>query len=530
MAGLLVAFAFARRPSWFQGARLARRSRRLLSLSAVDLSRYPQASLVAQVSGILPKDGTSLPVQAFSVKADGIPVAGLDVSPAGGKSVPASTVLLLDESGSMEGDAITEAVAASRGFVQAMRPDDSVAIHSFGDGFRVIHELSADKAALSASLDALSLQHGTLLYDGVSRSLEVLGHEPATRAKYLIILSDGGDTGSTLSLNEIVTQVRSSGAQVYAIGLKTRDFNSEPLQRIAESSGGRYLETPDPEALSSLYVNLARDLQNQFLISLTLAPQAKDKTTGEISVTVSSSDASATATSGFFYPAPVTPQAKAASPAGGAVITGPGWLRTFVDWNGSLYLILLATFALVFLGLFLLSGVIAPKRNVLKEYGDLLENRRNLGPKPAEKWKQRGAHWNDWYRDSCQASWLPGPHPTTYRGRRLAYPHVRVRAGPFVGGGACSGDPCALGSADRGHLHCGARSRDRATRLSGHQGPPTPQHLRGAGPRHPNDHGQFAPCGPGIRARTESGSRGEPGAHLERVQTPTRPAAPGGRA
>jgi tight adherence protein B len=49
----------------------------------------------------------------------------------------------------------------------------------------------------------------------------------------------------------------------------------------------------------------------------------------------------------------------------------------------------LVTFALLLVALFTLSRVLFPRRNVLEEYSDILDNRRNLGPKSAAEEQPR---------------------------------------------------------------------------------------------------------------------------------------------
>lgn len=359
------------------GPALADESVPTITLSGVDLARYPQASLTAQISGMVADEG-SFPAEAFEVRVDGIPVADLAVSGTEGRPLPSSTVLLLDESGSMEGTAITEAVAAARGYIQTLRSGDLLAVYSFSAGWRSLQDLTGDQAALSASLDGISLQRETNLYDSVARSLEILAAQPSDRGRYLVVLSDGGDTNSELTLEEVTAKARESGVQVYAVGLKTRDFNSTPMQQIAEASGGRYLETPDPGTLSSLYVSLARELQSKYLLSFTLAPPAEGWSLGDIAVTVTNGTRTATARAGFVYPVATT----TTTLANLSLEPRVGRLSSFVAWNGSRYVLPIIIAGLIFVGLFLLSGVLAPKRNVLREYRDVLDNRRRLEPTP----------------------------------------------------------------------------------------------------------------------------------------------------
>ncbi len=102
------------------------------------------------------------------------------------------------------------------------------------------------------------------------KAIASFGAAPSGRARYVILLSDGGDTASTATLDQALTAVRSSGIPVYVIGLKTTEFDSGPLVGVVDASGSRYLETPDPGALGSLYETLAKEIHNQYLLTFTL--------------------------------------------------------------------------------------------------------------------------------------------------------------------------------------------------------------------------------------------------------------------
>ena len=111
-------------------------------------------------------------------------------------------------------------------------------------------------------------QKETALYDALLKSFASFGTASEAEARYIILLSDGGDTASIATLEEVMAVARSGSTQVYAIGLKTEEFDSQPLVSLAEASGGRYLETPDPAALTSLFETLAKEMHNQYSADL----------------------------------------------------------------------------------------------------------------------------------------------------------------------------------------------------------------------------------------------------------------------
>jgi|SRR5665811_1126444 len=380
-----------------------------VAVTEVDVQNYPRALVTVQVGGSEGAVEEVLPTEAFQVSVDGEALKNASVRAQAAEPLPTTTVLLIDESGSMKGAAAAAAAAAAQRFIAAMRPEDRIAVHSFNEEHRVLHTLSGDPAALTASLDDLEPSLETALYDSVLAALETLETTPSGSLRYLLLLSDGGDTASKATLQEVKDRIETAGVQIYAVGLKTTEFDSAPLQDLALSSGGRYLETPDPAALTALYSGLAKELHNHYVLDLQLPEEIKANNQGvlgAISVTVTSGDNAATGEAEFLYPDSAIPaeeplatsQADAATDGSGEAAAEPsgGEDRTLfglitlpsgglLAWNGFDYLVSFIAFLLVFTALYLLSGVLFPRRNVLEDYSDILENRRRLGPKPREE-------------------------------------------------------------------------------------------------------------------------------------------------
>ena len=278
-----------------------------VNVTNVDLAAFPEISAVVQIGGPAALTAGALDPSAFTVEVDGAAVQATEIRPTNTEPAPTATLLLIDESGSMKGAAVEAAREAARRYVDAMRPVDLVAIYAFNEEWRLLHDFSSDKSALAAALQGLTPRRETALYDGVSRSLQALAGAPDVSSRYLVVLSDGGDTASVGSLADTLALVRASGVQLYAVGLKGNEFDPAPLIQLAEASGGRYLEAPTPADLSALYVSLAKEIQNQYVVSLRAPDGAKATGAGAIAVTVSAAGASASGERGFFYPKASTP-------------------------------------------------------------------------------------------------------------------------------------------------------------------------------------------------------------------------------
>jgi tight adherence protein B len=360
-----------------------------VNVTSVGLDDYPLLSALVQIGGAASQSEGPLDQGAFAIDVDGTAITEFTVTPTNAEPVPTATLLLIDESGSMKGAPTEEARAAARRYIEAMRPVDQVAIYAFNEDWRLLHEFSSDKASLSTALDGLNPGRETALYEGVGRSVQALTSVPDVGSKYLVVLSDGGDTASTSTLDNAMGAVRASGVQLYAVGLKGDEFDPTPLVQMAEASGGRYLEAPTPAALTSLYESLAREIQNQYVIDVEVPPEAEKGAAGVVTVGVTVGDATAQGERGFFYPERGTSEpAEDAIDPGDTAVTAPivpivpthTLMDRVVSWSGSDIGVALLAAALLVGAFLVIHRALFPKRDILSEYSDILENRRSLAP------------------------------------------------------------------------------------------------------------------------------------------------------
>jgi len=360
-----------------------------LVINSLDLSAYPKAAITVQLGGEAAATLGDLGKEAFAVRVDGraVPVEALQVA-GEAVSIPTQTLLLVDESGSMKGEAIQGAAAAAAAFIDAMRPQDRAAIQVFNEGFRTLQDFTGDKESLKKSLANLQPAKETALYDALLKSFLTLEASSSGQGRYLILLSDGDDTASMASLEEVLAAARATGVPIYAIGLKTTEFDSAPLVQLADSTGGRYLETPDPDALVALYQSLAKEIYNQYVLQVTLPPASS--AAGDLAVTVTALGRTVSSSQGFFYPTTsttaadtttttLTPVTTAAGAEGASEL---GLISRFVRWSGSTFIIGAVVFLLVLFFALFLSRALLPRRDVLAVYAGALERKRALAPRP----------------------------------------------------------------------------------------------------------------------------------------------------
>lgn len=198
----------------------------------------------------------------LQVTVNGQPVSNLEAAPLGQSSVPVGVVLVIDTSGSMEGEPIESAKAAAKSFVDQKRPEDSIALVTFADEAVVQTGFTTNGDDLKSRIDALVADGETAFNDGVILGVSLFEDAPENLLPNMIVLSDGDDTTSTATAEEAIAAVEASDARVFGVALESPDFNPDAVQAVAEAGGGLFLSTPDPAELSGLYGQIGREINN----------------------------------------------------------------------------------------------------------------------------------------------------------------------------------------------------------------------------------------------------------------------------
>ncbi|MEI6667416.1 MAG: VWA domain-containing protein [Acidobacteriota bacterium] len=238
--------------------------------SEVDL-----VSLTVTVSDATGHYVTDLSKDDFSVLEDGVKQ---DLTFFSRTSLPLSLSLLVDTSASMDDKIATVRAAASR-FVAHLRPEDQAQLINFDSRVAVLLPFTSAHANLDRAIASLSAGGSTALYNAVYIALKELKKSQATsadrlRRQAIVLLTDGQDSSSLVSFDEVVEQVKRSETSVYAIGLTARDSDigkgySEAafvLRQIAGQSGGSVFFPRTVEDLPAIYTQIWQELSSQYLL------------------------------------------------------------------------------------------------------------------------------------------------------------------------------------------------------------------------------------------------------------------------
>lgn len=230
------------------------------ALRHADTTRLPLVRLVVAAPGTSAQDPPT-----FAVRENGAAVSGVEVS---NPDAPAAIGVAIDTSQSMVGDPLTRALGAAAGFAADKRPVDEVAVVGFAEQSAVAQELTPDTTTLRDAIGALALGEtkGTALYDGIRDAIEATASaDPASR-RVVIVLTDGADTSSTTTLEDVITQAQAQGVVVHAIAVDGKGADPEALTRITRETGGT-LRTAESGELAGLYDAIAAEIASTYVLS-----------------------------------------------------------------------------------------------------------------------------------------------------------------------------------------------------------------------------------------------------------------------
>jgi len=238
----------------------------------VALNVSVQDAAARYVAGLQPAD--------FAVYEDGVKQ---DVRFFESNAVPVDLIVLIDASSSMS-DKIQMVHDAAAGFLNTLRAGDRGAVVSFANSVNVVQPLTSDRALLDRAVHGIVAGGATALNNAVYISLKQFGRsareDADPRRQAIVVLSDGEDTSSLVSFDDVLTLARKMGVNIYTVALQSK----YGVQRASDSGGRRYFSESDyamktlaretgaqsffPAAsdLKGVYGSIATELANQYSI------------------------------------------------------------------------------------------------------------------------------------------------------------------------------------------------------------------------------------------------------------------------
>lgn len=213
---------------------------------------------------------TDLERDEFKIYEDGVLQ---DVSIFSKEDLPLRLVILLDTSSSMR-IKMEMAKEAAIEFVRSLKPEDQFKVIEFDDRVLTLVDFTSDLDQVESAIGGAVADGATALYNAVYISLQSLSRRrKVDERQAVVVLSDGNDTGSLVTFEDVLELARKTDVTIYTIFLrgaekdlkKNKYFQAKyVLERLAAESGGSAFSPEHIKDLSGVYSDIASELKNQY--------------------------------------------------------------------------------------------------------------------------------------------------------------------------------------------------------------------------------------------------------------------------
>ncbi len=204
------------------------------------------------------------------------------------EKLPISMVIMIDTSASMEEKLPTAQAAAIR-FVKTLRPQDLAQVVQFNELATTLQPFTNDQAALEAAVRRTEASGSTALHNALYIALKDLMRDKKAaelRRRAIVLLSDGEDTSSLVSDDQVLELARKSEINIYAIRLSSarpQDHSRQAFSQaeylvnaLARDTGGRAYFPTSLGELDAVYDRIAEELRTLYSVGYVSSNARRD--------------------------------------------------------------------------------------------------------------------------------------------------------------------------------------------------------------------------------------------------------------
>ena len=254
---------------------------------------------------------TDLDQADFGVFEDG---AKQELSYFNRTNLPIALSLLIDSSASME-QRMENAQEAAIGFAGKIRPQDLAQVVDFDSRVEIRQTFTNKHEELERAIRSTSSGGSTALHNAVYISLKELAKIKAknpdeVRRQAIVVLSDGEDTSSLVSFEEVLELAKRSETAIYTIGLQPRETTALRgfreaefvLRQLAQETGGRAFFTQNVEGLKDVYGQITDELSSQYSMGYSSRNPRRDGAFRRLVVQIGRPNVTARTKRGYYGP------------------------------------------------------------------------------------------------------------------------------------------------------------------------------------------------------------------------------------
>jgi Ca-activated chloride channel homolog len=237
----------------------------------------------------------------FTVLEEGVaqPVSFFGIA-----DVPLDLAMVVDASASMAAKMPAVQLAAL-GLLKSLKSGDRASLVEFRDQIVTGQEFTENLDIVGNAVRAMRPKGGTSLYNALYVTLrefqKLATGQHQIRRKAIVVLSDGEDTGSLITFDDVVDLARRTGATIYTISLRSdyerqrarsgRQFFSPAdfaMRSLAEETGARAFFPTCRQQVRDVYDAIAAELASQYAIGYMPSNPIRDSAWRRIAVQVAS--------------------------------------------------------------------------------------------------------------------------------------------------------------------------------------------------------------------------------------------------
>jgi VWFA-related protein len=248
--------------------------------------------------------------------------------------LPLTIGLLIDVSGSQRNLIDIERDAASQFFNQVLRKKDEAFLISFGEEAELLQDYTNSARLLTDGLRNLRVSsgvggihpgpvptagqpRGTVLYDAIYLAASEKLRTEVGR-KVIVVITDGVDQGSRLSINQAVESAQKADAVIYSIdyydpsayggyGIMLGGGGGEGyLRKMSDETGGHVYKVDRKHPLDEVFKELQEEMRSQYAIGYTPTNDTKDGSYRKLDIKLSNKDFKVQARKGYYAIKPET--------------------------------------------------------------------------------------------------------------------------------------------------------------------------------------------------------------------------------
>jgi len=214
---------------------------------------------------------------------------------------------------SMEDKLGTLQIAAAN-FVKRLKSNDTAQVIDFDSRVEIRQGFTSNQNELQSAIQQTSAGGSTSLYNAIYIALKELAKVKAAgdedvRRQALVLFSDGEDTSSLISFDEVLELAKRSEVAIFTIALRGADTQSKGfheaefvMRQLAQETGGRSFFPTKIDDLNGVYAEIADELASQYTLGYTSKNAKRDGAYRRIVVQVNRQNVTPRTKRGYYAP------------------------------------------------------------------------------------------------------------------------------------------------------------------------------------------------------------------------------------